>query len=236
MHIHGLTFWVTGTEGGRIPQTAWIPGNTVLIGVAQAREVEFIANNPGDWMLHCHMFHHVMNFMSSMVGPMGGHTSHGMQAGQPATSGMGIANGGTALDDAYGPSLGRAMGEQTSRERAVGTGPRAIGSAMSAGMPGMSHNQHAGHGRLTGRQTPGYPQSMMDMPRGLSAETLAKLEKRETRGMRSDWYTGLEGLMTVVRVLPPDLYDRVMLGNEPVPAGANIPGPQPAMPAHEHRR
>jgi hypothetical protein len=127
------------------------------------------------------------------------------------------------------------MGEQTSRERAVGTGPRAIGSAMSAGMSGMPHNQHAGHGRLTGRQTPGYPQSMMDMPRALSAETLAKLEKRETRGMRSDWYTGLEGLMTVVRVLPPDLYDRVMLGDEQVPAGASIPGPQPAMQGHEHR-
>jgi FtsP/CotA-like multicopper oxidase with cupredoxin domain len=43
MHLHGLTFWVTGTEGGRIPPSAWIPGNTVLVGVAQVREIEFIA-------------------------------------------------------------------------------------------------------------------------------------------------------------------------------------------------
>lgn len=69
MHLHGHTFWVTGTEGGRIPPSAWIPGNTVLVGVAQVREVEFIANNPGDWALHCHMFHHMMNHMISGVGP-----------------------------------------------------------------------------------------------------------------------------------------------------------------------
>lgn len=69
MHLHGHTFWVTGTEGGRIPPSAWIPGNTVLVGVAQVREVEFIANNPGDWVVHCHMFHHMMNHMIEGVGP-----------------------------------------------------------------------------------------------------------------------------------------------------------------------
>lgn len=69
MHLHGHTFWVTGTEGGRIPPSAWIPGNTVLVGVAQVREVEFIANNQGDWVLHCHMFHHMMNHMIEGVGP-----------------------------------------------------------------------------------------------------------------------------------------------------------------------
>ena len=70
IHLHGHTFWVTGTEGGRIPESAWIPGNNVLVGVAQARDVEFIANNPGDWIMHCHMFHHTMNHMVSMAGPM----------------------------------------------------------------------------------------------------------------------------------------------------------------------
>ncbi len=70
MHVHGHTFYTTGTEGGRIPETAWWPGNTVLVGVAQARDVEFVANNPGDWMLHCHLPHHMMNQMSSQVGPM----------------------------------------------------------------------------------------------------------------------------------------------------------------------
>src|SRR5206468_3501847 len=70
MHLHGHTFWVTGTEAGRIPDSAWIPANNVLVGVGQSRDVEFIANNPGDWMLHCHILHHMMNHMVSMVGPM----------------------------------------------------------------------------------------------------------------------------------------------------------------------
>jgi len=70
MHIHGYTFQVTGTEGGRIPQTAWWPGTTVLVGVAQARDIEITADRVGDWMLHCHLPHHMMNQMSSNVGRM----------------------------------------------------------------------------------------------------------------------------------------------------------------------
>ena len=58
---------------------------------------------------------------------------------------------------------------------------------------------------------------MMDMPMDISEAKLKKLNKRETRGMRHDWYTGLEGLMTAVRILPPDLYDAVMSGDAPVP-------------------
>src|SRR5207247_7771799 len=109
-------------EAGRIPESAWVPSNNVLVAVAQAREIEFIANNPGDWVLHCHMFHHMMNHMTVMVGPMGGHTRGGMPAGNNAQSGMGMTQGGPALARENGPSLGRAMGEQTSNERAVQTG------------------------------------------------------------------------------------------------------------------
>ncbi len=241
MHLHGMTFFVTGTEGGRIQPTAWIPGNTVLIGVAQAREIEFIANNPGDWMLHCHMFHHVMNFMSSMVGPMGGHTAGGMQAGLSATGGMGIATGGPALSDAYGASMGRSMGEQTGTERAVGTGPRAPGSMTGAPMPGMAmpSGAHAGHGGGRGRLVPGFPQGMMDMPINLPDAALKKITgKRETRGMRSDWYTGLQGLMSVVRVLPPDLYEAVMSGDADLAPGSSTPATAPGepVPHHQHER
>jgi manganese oxidase len=54
--------------------------------------------------------------------------------------------------------------------------------------------------------------------------------------MRRDWYTGLEALMTIVRVLPPDLYDAVLSGEGEVPAGASTPGggPGEVMP-HRHR-
>jgi hypothetical protein len=77
---------------------------------------------------------------------------------------------------------------------------------------------------------------MMDMPMEMSEEKLRKLNKRETRGMRRDWYTGVEGLMTVVRVLPPDLYEQVMSGEGDLPPGASTPGggPGEATP-HRHR-
>src|SRR4029077_6535714 len=69
MHLHGNTFWITGTEAGRIPDTAWIPSNNVLVAVAQARDVEFVADNPGNKMLHNHITHHMKNFKTSIVGP-----------------------------------------------------------------------------------------------------------------------------------------------------------------------
>jgi FtsP/CotA-like multicopper oxidase with cupredoxin domain len=68
IHIHGHTFAVTGTEAGRQPESTWGSGNTVLVGVAQARDIEFVADNPGDWMVHCHLPHHMMNNMSDLMG------------------------------------------------------------------------------------------------------------------------------------------------------------------------
>lgn len=69
IHFHGHTFWLTGTEGGRIPSSAWIPRNTTLTGVAMAQDIEFVAFNPGDWIFHCHMVHHMMNHMVPQIGP-----------------------------------------------------------------------------------------------------------------------------------------------------------------------
>jgi manganese oxidase len=69
IHLHGQTFRIIGTEGGRIPPSAQWPESTVLVPTGSLREVEFIADAPGDWALHCHMLHHVMNQMGH-VGPV----------------------------------------------------------------------------------------------------------------------------------------------------------------------
>ncbi len=70
IHLHGYTFQVTGHEGARQPEAIWARGDTVLVGVAQARDIEFVADRVGDWMFHCHLPHHMMNHMSSNVGSM----------------------------------------------------------------------------------------------------------------------------------------------------------------------
>src|SRR3984893_17326696 len=67
IHLHGNQFVLTGTEGGRAPESTWYPMNTVLVGVAQARVVEFEAKFPGSWMVHCHLPHHMMNNMMDLL-------------------------------------------------------------------------------------------------------------------------------------------------------------------------
>ena len=42
--------------------------------------MELVAANPGDWMIHCHLPHHMMNSMASMVGPL---TPPGTAPGYP---------------------------------------------------------------------------------------------------------------------------------------------------------
>jgi FtsP/CotA-like multicopper oxidase with cupredoxin domain len=63
MHIHGFQFRVTGTDGGPIPEAGQWPEATVLVPVGTTRDIEFVADAPGDWAFHCHMLHHVMNQM-----------------------------------------------------------------------------------------------------------------------------------------------------------------------------
>lgn len=62
IHLHGTTYFVTGSDGGRWPQTLWRPESTEIVGVGQIRDIEFVAV-PGDWAFHCHMAHHTMNAM-----------------------------------------------------------------------------------------------------------------------------------------------------------------------------
>lgn len=67
IHLHGYYFNVTATDGGRIPVAGQWPETTVLVPTGSTRDVEFIADAPGDWAMHCHMTHHVMNQMGHGV-------------------------------------------------------------------------------------------------------------------------------------------------------------------------
>jgi FtsP/CotA-like multicopper oxidase with cupredoxin domain len=63
IHLHGHFFKVVGTDGGSIPAAGQWPEGSVLVPVGSTRDIELIADAPGDWALHCHMTHHVMNQM-----------------------------------------------------------------------------------------------------------------------------------------------------------------------------
>ncbi|HEU4582446.1 MAG TPA: copper oxidase [Polyangiaceae bacterium] len=67
IHLHGFSFKVTATDGGYIPESAQWPETAVLVPVGSTRTIEFVADNPGDWAMHCHMTHHVMTQMGHGV-------------------------------------------------------------------------------------------------------------------------------------------------------------------------
>ncbi len=131
IHLHGNQFVVTGTEAGRAGGPFTFFENTVLVGVAQARDVEFVAQYAGDWMLHCHLPHHMMNQMVAMVGPM--------------------------MVDPSQPSA----------------------------------------------TVPGYPQDMWMPMDGLAGK------KPELYGLRENWTGAMMGMMTLVRVVEPDVFARI---------------------------
>ena len=71
-------------------------------------------------------------------------------------------------------------------------------------------------------RVPGFPQDMqMTM---YTEEQLSEINKPETRGMRRYWYKDIAGLMTVVRILPEDLFEQVASGRGDIPYGASVPG------------
>lgn len=76
IHLHGYHFRVTATDGGRIPAAGQWPETTVLVPTGSTRDVELITDAAGDWAMHCHMTHHVMNQMGhelpNMIGVVPG--------------------------------------------------------------------------------------------------------------------------------------------------------------------
>jgi FtsP/CotA-like multicopper oxidase with cupredoxin domain len=221
MHLHGHTWVVTGTEGGRIPAAAWTPGNTELVGVAQARTVELVADNPGDWMIHCHLPHHMMNAMSSRVGPLAA-PGAGLPAAGRMEEGMGIQSRGHALDPEMGPSLGRTTGVNAAELVPHAAGPASDPAPPAGGPASDATTGHAAHHRggeraaPDARSAPGYPQDMFMVMDD-------RIAKPETHGLRPGWTGGMMGMMTLLRVLRPDQYDEIMALKARQDAAALLP-------------
>ncbi len=93
IHLHGHQFRITETDGGQIPQSAQQPESSVLVAVGQSRTIDFVADAPGDWAMHCHMTHHVMNQMGdkfpNMTGVESGELDAKMQSLLPDYMTMG---------------------------------------------------------------------------------------------------------------------------------------------------
>lgn len=64
IHTHGHHFRVLAGEGGSPDEVgAW--RDTVLIDPRQSARIGFVADNPGKWLLHCHMLEHAAAGMNT---------------------------------------------------------------------------------------------------------------------------------------------------------------------------
>lgn len=63
IHLHGYAFTVTASGGWTIPKTAQHSDNIVDVPVGSTKDIQFVANVPGDWAFHCHKTHHNMTGM-----------------------------------------------------------------------------------------------------------------------------------------------------------------------------
>ncbi|MGV3497919.1 MAG: multicopper oxidase family protein [Hydrogenophaga sp.] len=56
MHLHGHHFKVLSRNGEPLTEAAW--RDTVLLAPGDRAEVAFVADNPGRWLIHCHVLEH----------------------------------------------------------------------------------------------------------------------------------------------------------------------------------
>ena len=61
MHLHGVPFKIVATDGHPLPAAAQWTKDTVSVAPGERYDIEFTATEPGAWMLHCHIPHHITN-------------------------------------------------------------------------------------------------------------------------------------------------------------------------------
>jgi len=83
IHLHGYSFKVTATDGGRIAPEAQWPQTTVPVPVGSTRDIQWVADVPGDWAFHCHKSHHTMNAMGHGIPNLVG-VGQGTRDGEPS--------------------------------------------------------------------------------------------------------------------------------------------------------
>jgi FtsP/CotA-like multicopper oxidase with cupredoxin domain len=66
-HTHGHSFKIVATDGNPVPDVAQLTKDTVLVAPGERYDIEFVANNPGVWMVHCHIENHADNGMMTII-------------------------------------------------------------------------------------------------------------------------------------------------------------------------
>lgn len=65
MHLHGHHFKVVEREGDAVNDDSW--RDTELVQPGESVSIAFVADNPGKWLLHCHMLEHQAGGMTTWL-------------------------------------------------------------------------------------------------------------------------------------------------------------------------
>jgi FtsP/CotA-like multicopper oxidase with cupredoxin domain len=65
IHLHGHSFRVISRNSQPTRHREWL--DTVLVAPRETTEIAFVADNPGDWMFHCHILEHQAAGMMSSI-------------------------------------------------------------------------------------------------------------------------------------------------------------------------
>jgi FtsP/CotA-like multicopper oxidase with cupredoxin domain len=65
MHLHGHAFRVIARDGQPTRYREW--QDTVLMAPHERVDIAFVADNPGDWMFHCHILEHQAAGMAGVI-------------------------------------------------------------------------------------------------------------------------------------------------------------------------
>ena len=65
IHLHGHSFRVITRDGAPTELREW--QDTVLMAPRERVEIAFVADNPGDWMFHCHILEHQAAGMMGVI-------------------------------------------------------------------------------------------------------------------------------------------------------------------------
>ncbi|HEV2109379.1 MAG TPA: multicopper oxidase domain-containing protein, partial [Thermomicrobiales bacterium] len=121
LHIHGHSFRIVATDGHPVPEVAQLTKDTVLVGPAERYDLELVGDNPGVWMVHCHIEHHMANGMMTTLW-YDGHHPTGPAADLFTADGVNEASGGHT---GHGEA-------STTEEEPASSAPIATASASSA--------------------------------------------------------------------------------------------------------
>ena len=65
IHLHGHAFRVISRNGRPTRRREWL--DTVLLAPRERAEIAFVADNPGNWMFHCHVLEHQASGMMAVI-------------------------------------------------------------------------------------------------------------------------------------------------------------------------